>query len=334
MTVVMMMGVNTDGVQMPPFAQHVAEGGVAGDCFRAAVATDVAVQAENVVACSHHQMQVVADHQDGGTFAALPVADGLVVVAERHRIDARRRFVQHDEVGAAQHGARQEQALRFATGQGLQRGVQQVGDVEPREPGAFCRLRDVAGAPEANVSAFVVDDGGATGTWYTHSQRAYAKPTSEFNSHLAVHNDQVEHRGVGVQAVIHAQPPYLVQLSHIKAIRSTKEFNRRILRWEPETIVQIPAGIEVLDFMVPGSQTLMENNVRALRDHVIVLWSKHGIMVRSDDSPLAAVDKVEYAETGAMYEVRNMMAGGLGEGVTDAELRAVAEAFGVETDLF
>jgi len=193
---------------------------------------------------------------------------------------------------------------------------------------------EAGGTAYLSCAAICSDDGGATGTWYTHPQRAYANPTSEFNSHLAVHNDQVEHRGVGVQAVIHAQPPYLVQLSHIKAIRSTKEFNRRILRWEPETIVQIPAGIEVLDFMVPGSQTLMENNVRALRDHVIVLWSKHGIMVRSDDSPLAAVDKVEYAETGAMYEVRNMMAGGLGEGVTDAELRAVVEAFGVDTDLF
>ena len=116
-------------------------------------------------------------------------------------------------------------------------------------------------------------------------------------------------------------------------IGTTREFNRRILRWEPETIVQLPAGIEVLDFMVPGSQTLMENSVRALRDHVIVLWSKHGIMVRSDASPLAAVDKVEYAETGAMYEVRDMMAGGLGQGVTDDELRAVVEAFEVPTDL-
>ena len=200
--------------------------------------------------------------------------------------------------------------------------------------GSGCRLRDVAASPEANVSAFVVDDGGATGTWYTHPQRAYERPTSEFNSHLAVHNDQVERRGTGFQAVIHAQPPYLVQLSHVRDLRSTKAFNRRILRWEPETIVQIPAGIEVLDFMVPGSQELMESNVRALRDHVIVLWSKHGIMVRSDDSPLAAVDKVEYAETGAMYEVRDMMAGGLGEGVTDAELRAVVEAFDVPTDLF
>lgn len=199
--------------------------------------------------------------------------------------------------------------------------------------GSGCRLRDVAEDPQANVSAFVVDDGGATGTWYTHPRRAYARPTSEFNSHLAVHDDQVARRGVDFQAVIHAQPPYLVQLSHIAGIRTTAEFNRRILRWEPETIVQLPAGIEVLDFMVPGSATLMENNVRALRDHVIVLWSKHGIMVRSDDAPLAAVDKVEYAETGAMYEVRNLMTGELGQGVTTEELRAVVEAFGVETDL-
>lgn len=199
--------------------------------------------------------------------------------------------------------------------------------------GSGCRLRDVADSPQANVSAFVVDEGGRTGTWYTHPVKAYARPTSEFNSHLAVHNDQVARRGVDFQAVIHAQPPYLVQLSHIKEMRSTRDFNRRILRWEPETIVQLPQGIEVLDFMVPGSQELMENNVRALREHVIVLWSKHGIMVRSDVAPLAAVDKVEYAETGAMYEVRNIQSGGLGEGVSDEELRAVVEAFNVPTTL-
>ena len=199
--------------------------------------------------------------------------------------------------------------------------------------GSGCRLRDVAGAPEANVSAFVIDRGGETATWYTHPDRAYERPTSEFNSHLAVHNDQVTRRGAPFQAVIHAQPPYLVQLSHIKGMRSTREFNRRILRWEPETIVQLPQGIEVLDFMVPGSAELMEANVRALRDHVIVLWSKHGIMVRSDAGPLAAVDKIEYAETGAMYEVRNIASGELGEGVTEEELRAVVEAFQVPTDL-
>ena len=40
---VMMVRVDADGFQMPPFAEHVAEGGVAGNRFRAAVAADVAV---------------------------------------------------------------------------------------------------------------------------------------------------------------------------------------------------------------------------------------------------------------------------------------------------
>ena len=85
----------------------------------------------------------MADHEDGGAVRALPVADGLVVVAEGNGVDARRRFVQHDEVGVAQHGAGKEQALGFAAGEGLQRGVEQAGDVEAGEQFALRRLRDV-----------------------------------------------------------------------------------------------------------------------------------------------------------------------------------------------
>lgn len=199
--------------------------------------------------------------------------------------------------------------------------------------GSGCRLREVGDDPEANVSAVRVDEGGKTGTLCTSPRRAFDRPTSEFNSHLAVHEDQVSRRGVAVHTVIHAQPPYLVWLSHIDEARTDAEFNRRILRWEPETIVQLPQGVKVLDFMVPGSQTLMENNVRGLQEAQIVLWSKHGIMVRSDESPLAAVDKVEYAETGAMYEHRNIAGGGVAAGLSDAELRAVVEAFDVVTTL-
>ncbi len=200
--------------------------------------------------------------------------------------------------------------------------------------GSGCRLRDVAADPLVNVSAFVVDEGGKTGTWYTHPTKAYTKPTSEFNSHLAVHNDQVANRGVDFQAVIHAQPPHLVWLSHHPDTLNNKDFNHLVLRWEPETVIQLPAGIEVLKFMVPGSQELMENNVRGLRDHQITLWAKHGIMVRSDISPLAAVDKVEYVETGAMYEYMNRTSGGTGTGLSDEEIRRTLDSFGVETDLY
>lgn len=200
--------------------------------------------------------------------------------------------------------------------------------------GSGCRLREVGVDPLVNVSAFVVDEGGETGTWYTHPKKRYVRPTSEFNSHLAVHNDQVEKRGVEFQAVIHAQPPHLVALSHDAETLNNHDFNRRVFRWEPETIVQLPEGIEVLEFMVPGSQELMENNVRGLRDHQITLWAKHGIMVRSDESPLSAVDKVEYVETGAMYEHMNSAIGGKNAGLSDEEIRRVIDAFGVQTNLY
>ncbi|MDK6590209.1 class II aldolase/adducin family protein [Actinotignum timonense] len=200
--------------------------------------------------------------------------------------------------------------------------------------GSGVRLREIEINPLAAVSAFVIDEGGATGTWWTHPERQFTKPTSEFNSHLAVHESQVRDRQVPFQVLIHAQPPYLVALSHIKELRNTKDFNRAILRWEPETIVQLPDGVAVLEFMVPGSNELQENNVAALKDHRIVVWSKHGIMVRSDTGALDAVDKMEYAEAGAMYEYRNRTMGNCGEGLTEDELRAVIADFGVQTSLY
>lgn len=200
--------------------------------------------------------------------------------------------------------------------------------------GSGCRNREVLDAPQVNVSALIINEGGETATWRYHASRFFTRPTSEFNSHLAVHNDQVGSRGLDFHSVIHAQPPYLVQLSHETDLANDADFNAAILRWEPETIVQLPQGVKFLEFMVPGSETLMKNNVEGLRDHVITVWAKHGIMVRSDGLPLTAVDKVEYAETGAMYELKNRAAGSRGEGLTKDELRAVIDAFGVDTEFF
>lgn len=200
--------------------------------------------------------------------------------------------------------------------------------------GSGCRLRSVAASPVRNVGAIEVHESGRSGTLHLMESGNFVRPTSEFNSHLAVHADQVERRGVPLHAVIHAQPPHLTLLSHIPGYQSTEVLNRRILRWEPETIVQLPDGVGFLRFMVPGSAELMENNVAGLRDHQVVLWAKHGVMARSDVSPLGACDKIEYAETGALYEYLNLSTGNRAEGLSDAELRSVIDAFNVRTTLY
>ena len=183
--------------------------------------------------------------------------------------------------------------------------------------------------PLSAIGAVRVHANGITGTLCTSNTRRFARLTSEFNSHLAVHQDQVARRGIDFHAVVHAQPPHLTYLSHIPAYRDTARMNAAILRWEPETIVSLSQGIGVLEFMIPGSVEMGAANVAGLREHEIVLWSKHGTMSRSDVSVYRAVDRVEYAETAAHYEYMDIVAGGRAEGLSKAEIRSVADEFGI-----
>jgi rhamnulose-1-phosphate aldolase len=200
--------------------------------------------------------------------------------------------------------------------------------------GSGRRLRDITHDPRAALAAVQVGPDGLTGVLRHAGSRGRRSPTSELNSHLAVHDDQVGRRaGLARHAVVHAQPVHLVALSHIDALRDSGALTRRVVRWEPETIVELPEGLAVLEFMVPGSDALRDATVAALRACRVAVWSKRGVMVRCDSGPLGAVDLVEYAEAGARYEHLNMAAGSPSEGLTAAELRAVAEAFGVDTAL-
>ena len=199
--------------------------------------------------------------------------------------------------------------------------------------GSGRRLRDIRANPVVNLAVIAVDEGGRTGRLHSAPGRLFARPTSELNSHLAVHSDQVAQTGTNFHALIHAQPPHLTYLSHLAAYRDQARLNQRLLRWEPETIVNLPEGIGVLPFILPGSPRLMEANVEGLREHRIVIWSKHGVMARSDISVTRAADRIEYAETAALYEYMDLVNGGKGEGLTVEELREVVEAFGVATTL-
>ncbi|MDN4481049.1 class II aldolase/adducin family protein [Demequina muriae] len=197
--------------------------------------------------------------------------------------------------------------------------------------GSGRRLRQIEADPLSAMGAVRIHQDGRTGTLHTATTRRFARLTSELNSHLAVHQDQVARRGIGFQAVVHAQPPHLTYLSHIPAYRDTERMNRAILRWEPETIVSLSQGIGVLPFYVPGSEQMGAANVAGLREHEIVLWSKHGTMSRSDVSVYRAVDRVEYAETAARYEYMDLLAGGRAEGLTREEIATVATTFSIES---
>lgn len=200
--------------------------------------------------------------------------------------------------------------------------------------GSGRRLREIIDNPAANLGFLTVNEGGETGELHTAPSRLFERLTSEFNSHLSVHRDQVRLTGTNFHAVLHAQPPHLTYLSHIPRYRDERYLNQHILRWEPETIVNLPEGVGVIPFKLPGSPELMAATVQSLRTHRIVLWSKHGVMARSDVSVKRASDRIEYAETGARYEYMNLANREMGEGLTTEEIRTICAAFNVQQAIF
>ena len=161
------------------------------------------------------------------------------------------------------------------------------------------RLRDIADTPATTLCLLHIEPQGTQAVLHT---AANLHPTSELNSHLAIHNDQVGRRSLPYHAVVHAQPLHLTYLSHITPPGDTRGFNRRLLRWQPETIMQFPAGIAVLPFEVPGTLKQAMQTAAALQKHDAVLWQQHGMVARADTGVRAAADLIDYAETAAHYE--------------------------------
>ena len=242
-------------------------------------------------------------------------AAGNISVCLRWPVEVRTRFPVAGEIELPQPVPELEDAVLLVSGSGR-------------------RLREIKDDPTANVACAIVNPGGHTARLYTSHLRRFERVTSEFNSHLAVHYDQMVTTGTNFHAVIHAQPVNLTFLSHIPRYQDEVYLNTHLLRWQPETIVNLPEGIGFIPFHIPSSPELMTANVESLRTHRIVVWAKHGVMARSDVSVKRAADRVEYAETAAKYEFHNLMVGEVGEGLSVEEIRGICRTLGVKQDIF
>jgi rhamnulose-1-phosphate aldolase len=200
--------------------------------------------------------------------------------------------------------------------------------------GSGRRLREIRDNPVANLGFLVIDSSGETARLYTTPGKLFERLSSEYNSHLSIHNDQVERNQLNFHAVVHAQPRYLTYLSHIPEYRDETYLNRHLLRWQPELIVNLPEGIGMVPFQVPGSPELMSATVQSLREHRIVIWSKHGVVARSDLSIKRATDRIEYAEAGAHFEYLDLANNKMADGLSPEEIRAICQTWNISQSIF
>ena len=187
------------------------------------------------------------------------------------------------------------------------------------------RMRDLARDPMANGSIIRILPDCAH---YEIVADALVAPTSELPSHLAVH-DYLLAKGSPYRASLHTHPIELVALSHSWKWLEKDAATRMLWSMIPETKAFCPRGLGIVPYMMPSSIELAEATIRALdEDYDVVLWEKHGVFAVDTDI-LNAFDQVDVLTKAAQIYLAARNRGFEPEGMTDAQMRELSDAFGL-----
>ncbi|MBR5018547.1 MAG: rhamnulose-1-phosphate aldolase [Bacteroidales bacterium] len=187
------------------------------------------------------------------------------------------------------------------------------------------RMRDLARDPMANGSIIRILPGCDS---YEIVADAPVAPTSELPSHLAVH-DWLLAKGSPYRASLHTHPIELVALTHSRKWMEKDTATRMLWSMIPETRAFCPRGLGMVPYLMPSSQELAEATLRTLADNYdVVMWEKHGVFAVDTDI-LEAFDQVDVLNKAAQIYLAARGMGFEPDGMTDAQLRELADAFGL-----
>lgn len=147
------------------------------------------------------------------------------------------------------------------------------------------RMRDLAREPLENALFIYLNNTG-TGYWIISKDKTSAgnfMPTSEFPTHLGIHQ-MIAQRGSSEKVVMHTHANELVALTQIKKYCNQESLNKLIMGMHPETIVFIPDGVGFVPYVTPGTEEIAIETLKALENHKVALWEKHGVFAIGDSA--------------------------------------------------
>ena len=187
------------------------------------------------------------------------------------------------------------------------------------------RMRDLARYPMANGAIIrILPDCDA----YEIVADVPVAPTSELPSHLAVH-DYLLAKGSPYRASLHTHPIELVALTHSRKWLEKDAATQMLWSMIPETRAFCPRGLGIVPYLMPSSIELAEATIRTIdEDYDVVMWEKHGVFAVDTDI-LNAFDQVDVLNKAAQIYIAARNMGFEPEGMTDAQMRQLSEAFGL-----
>ena len=187
----------------------------------------------------------------------------------------------------------------------------------------------VAGAPMRNVArnpkkhllliTIAQDLKGYQVLW--GGEGSNSKPTSEFISHLKIHQ-YIRHNNLPLTTFLHTHPPHLIALSLIEKYLHEDIINHLLITMHPEVKICIPDGVGVAPYRLPGSEQLADVTVNILQKHRVILWEKHGCAAVAADIA-EAFDYIDIMEKAATIFFVCKSSGHLPQGISDEQLAEI-----------
>ncbi len=181
------------------------------------------------------------------------------------------------------------------------------------------RMRELAINPADNICLVKISRKGDGYQLMFEDPDHPNEASSEVLSHLVIHN-MLTKKGASEKAVLHTHAHELIALTHLPEFQDEQRLNLLLWSMHTETVFFIPEGIGYVPFHVPGSQELATATLKALENHRVVIWEKHGCLAIGNDIH-QAFDRIDILAKSAKIYWQCRTSGSIPEGLSEQQIR-------------
>lgn len=186
-------------------------------------------------------------------------------------------------------------------------------------------FKNVQYAPEVNLGLVRLTDGGETAQllW---GYEGGGRFTSEFPAHMMSHAARLKTDPQN-RVVMHCHPANLLAMTYVHSL-DERAFTRTLWQMCTECIVVFPDGVNVLPWMLCGTNEIGAATAEKMQTARLVVWSQHGIYGAGKDLD-ETFGLIETAEKAAEIYMKIAHLP-LVTTIRDDQLKEIAEAFGAD----
>ena len=186
-------------------------------------------------------------------------------------------------------------------------------------------FKNVQYAPEVNLGLVRITDGGENAELLWGFEDG-GKFTSEFPAHMMSHVARLKVNPAN-RVVMHCHPANLLAMTFVHSLNE-RDFTRTLWQMCTECIVVFPEGVNVLPWMLCGTNEIGEATAEKMLTARLVVWSQHGIYGAGQDLD-ETFGLIETAEKAAEIYMKIAHLP-LVTTITDEQLHLMEERFGVK----